>query len=269
MKRSVLIAGALCGMVSASSVFAAGPPAWALNFNTQINAVNPATNNEFPFLPSAVQSDSLAANPIGILYVADAGGTIYSVQGATPLGNVGMGQIADLHYDGGGLWGFSNANDTLFFFDLTTWTVTFSQAITSGLGANTVTGVTRNSTGDIYLSGYTAYNNDSLFMLSGATANLVGTMTHGDAFSYISDIEFDAADNLIAMTWYHRDFYMVDPTDASTALISAGPHRDVTGLALDTATIVTPPTEPVPEVGTLVGAAVLAGLVGRRFFKRS
>lgn len=268
MKRSVLVAGALCGLVSVSSVFAAGPPAWALNYNMQINQVNPANNNEFPFIPSPVQSDSLAANPGGILYVADASGTIYTVQGAMALGNVGMGQIADLHYDGGGLWGFSNANDTLFFFDLTTWTVTFSQAITSGLGANTITGVTRNSTGDVYLSGYTAYNNDSLFMLSGATANLIGTMTHGDAFSYISDIEFDAADNLVAMTWYHRDFYLVDPTDASTTLLSNGPHRDVTGLALDPATILVTPPEPVPEVGTLAGAAALALLAGRRFFKR-
>lgn len=267
MKRSLLIAGAT--LISAASAFAAGPPAWALNFNTQINQVNPLNNNEAPFIPSPVMSDSLAANPGGILYVADAGGTIYTVQGAFPLGNAGMGQIADLHYDSGGLWGFSNANDTLFYFDLTTSTVTFSQAITSGLGNNTITGVTRqNSTGDIYLSGYTAYNNDSLFVLSGATANLVGTMTHSDAFSYISDIEFDAADNLIAMTWYHRDFYWVDPTDASTALLSNGPHRDVTGLALDPATIIQPPTEPVPEAGALAGATALALLAGRRFLKR-
>ncbi len=51
--------------------------------------VNAVSNAEVPFLPSPVISDGLAADPAGILYVADSSGLIYSVQGNLPLGNSG------------------------------------------------------------------------------------------------------------------------------------------------------------------------------------
>lgn len=230
----------------------AAAPVWALNYNQGINLVSVPLNIEAPFLPSPVVSDSLAADLAGVLYVADSAGTIYSVQGGIPLGSAGAGQIADLYFAAGGLWGFSNANSTLFFFDLGSAAVTYSLPITAGLGGNTITGVARHpSTGDIFLSGYTAYNQDSLLLLdlNTATASLVGSLAHADTASYISDIEFDTLGNLLAMTWYHRDFYQVNPANAATSLISNGPHRDVTGLAVLR-------TE-VPEAGTWAAAIVM------------
>ena len=240
--------------LAAAGFARAAGPVWALNYNQGINLVNVPSNAEVPFIPSPVVSDSLAADTSGVLYVADSGGTIYSVQGGIPLGSVGSGQIADLYFAAGGLWGFSNANSTLFFFDLGSASVTYSLAITAGLGGNTITGVAQHpSTGDLYLSGYTAYNQDSLLLLdlNTATASLVGSLTHGDAASYISDIEFDSLGNLLAMTWYHRDFYQVNPANAVTSPISNGPHRDVTGLAILRAE--------VPEAGTWA-AGILAPL---------
>ncbi len=232
----------------------AAAPVWTLNYNQGINLVNVPSNAEFPFIPSPVISDSLAADTSGVLYVADSGGTIYSVQGGIPLGSVGSGQIADLYFAAGGLWGFSNANSKLFFFDLGSASVTYSLSITAGLGGNTITGVAQHpSTGDLYLSGYTAYNQDSLLLLldlNTATASLVGSLTHGDAASYVSDIEFDSLGNLLAMTWYHRDFYQVNPANAATSLISNGPHRDVTGLAVLRAE--------VPEAGTCAAGVVVS-----------
>ena len=59
---------------------------------------------------------------------------------------------------------------------------------------------------------------------------------------------------LYAMSWFHRDFYKVNPMNAATSLVSSGPHRDSTGMALS----------PVPEP---LGLGVLAiGIValGRR-----
>lgn len=252
--------------LAAACLLASGPalaalPVWALNYNQAINLVNAANNAELPFIPSPVVSDGLAADPAGILYVADAAGTIFSVQGSMPLGNSGYTQIADLYYAAGGLWGFSNAGNTLFFFDLGSTSVTYSLAITSGLGANSITGVTRNPfTGDLYLSGNTGLNLDSLFLLdlNTASASLVGSLVHSDAFSYISDIEFDATGTLLAMTWYHRYFYSVNPADATTTLLSVGPHRDVTGFAVE--------ATDVPEAGTWAAGIAVAviGWVRRR-----
>jgi hypothetical protein len=229
----------------------AAPLVWALNFNQQINVVNAANNAEVPFLPASVQSDSLAVDSLGVLYIADSAGQIYSVQGSISLGNSGYTQIGDLVYASGGLWGFSNANDTVFFFDLGTQSVTYSQAITSGLGNYDITGIARNpSNGDLFLSGNVGYNLDALFELdlNTASATTVGALNHTDAFSYISDIEFDGTGALIAMTWYHRDFYSVNPSTAATTLLSTGPHRDVTGLAIMT---------PVPEAGTGIAGALV------------
>ncbi len=258
VRANILLMAAGC--LFASGVARAASPVWALNYNQAINLVDPTSNVESPFIPSPIVSDSLAADPAGILYVADPNGTIYTVQGSFPIGSAGLGQVADLSYSSGGLWGFSNASDTLFFFDLGTTSVTYSLPITSGLLGYDVTGVTRRpSTGDIYLSGNTGLNQDSLFVLdlNTSSALLVGGMSHGDAFSYISDIEFDATGALLAMTWYHRDFYLVNPSDASTTLMSLGPHRDVTGLAVDTSQFT---QSEVPEPATWAAAILLTAL---------
>lgn len=255
MNTKVSAVAAAC--VLASSPALAAQPVWALNYNQAINVVNAANNAELPFIPSPVVSDSLAADPAGVLYVADAAGTIFSVQGSMPLGNTGSTQIADLCYASGGLWGFSNAGNTVFFFDLGSASVTYSLAITSGLGANSITGIARNPfTGDLYLSGNTGLSNtsstfDSLFLLdlNLASASLVGNLAHSDTGSYISDIEFNATGTLLAMTWFHRYFYSVNPADATTTLLSVGPHRDVTGFAVE-------PTD-VPEAGTWAAGLVL------------
>jgi hypothetical protein len=233
----------------------ASPDVWALNFNQNIFVVDVASNAELPFIPSPVVSDALAADLSGVLYVADSAGDIFSVQGSVNLGSTGFTGIADLYYASGGLWGFDDASDTVFFFDLGSTSVTYSLPITSGLGTHTITGVTRRAaTGELFLSGYTALNADSLFVLdlNTASASLVGAIVHSDNFSYVSDIEFDGFGTLYAMTWYHRDFYTVNPASGAATFLSAGPHRDATGFAVDPSL--------VPEPGTWM-AGVLAGAV--------
>ncbi|MBL8060027.1 MAG: PEP-CTERM sorting domain-containing protein [Chthonomonas sp.] len=78
---------------------------------------------------------------------------------------------------------------------------------------------------------------------------------HGDANSYVADIDFDSAGTLYAMTWYHRDFYTVSQTNAAIGFVSAGPHRDVTAMAI----------QAVPEPVTCGALALgLLGLLRRR-----
>lgn len=78
-----------------------------------------------------------------------------------------------------------------------------------------------------------------------------------DAFSYVADIDFDPAGTLYAMSFYHRDFYSVNVSTATTSFISAGPHRDVYAMALNPSA--------VPEPGTIAGVGVgLAAYLRRR-----
>jgi hypothetical protein len=237
----------------------AAPDVWSVSANMNIFQVDAATNTETPFIPSPVISDSLAADFSGVLYVSSSAGTIQAVQGG-PVWPTIYSQIADLYFVPGGLWGFSDASDTLFFFDLNTTTVTSSVNITSGLSGYTVTGVTRQaSTGDFFLSANTGANADFLLKLdlSAFSASVVGAMSHTDTASYISDIEFLPDGSLLAMTWFHRHFLTVNPANGATTFLSAGPHRDANGLAVD--------PNPVPEAGTwaaslgLVGAATVMG----------
>jgi hypothetical protein len=95
-----------------------------------------------------------------------------------------------------GLWGFSNASQELFFFDFGTSSVTSAQTI-SGVGGSTITGVAyEGTTGDVYLSGNTGPNTDTLYLVpsSSGSAMSVGPMANGDAISYFSDIEFGRKD---------------------------------------------------------------------------
>jgi len=223
----------------------AAPPAYEINFNTSLYRVNVANNNEIPLGNTPFISESLALSPTLSLYSADPNGVIWNITGApVPVGPTGFTQIADLDWANNGLWGFSNPGSSLFFFDLGLNTVTYSAAI-AGLGSSTVTGVAHDAaTGDIYLSANTGLNTDLLLKIPFATTTAlpIGTMAISDALSYIADIDFDGATgSLYAMSFYHRDFYTVNPASGATTFVSTGPHRDTTAMALN----------PVPEPGPI------------------
>lgn len=232
----------------------AAPFAHTVGANNAMEWVDVATNADVPAGATIFPTDSLAVDPGGARYSADPNGVLFNVTGPNfPVGPTGFSQIGDLDYATGGLWGFSNQSQTLFFYDLGLNAVTAS-VTDAALSAYTITGVAhRASDGSIFLSGYDAMLADWLFQVapSATSATLVGALTHGDGASYVSDIDFDpASGTLHAMTWFHRWFLSVDPVTAATALVSAGPHRDATGMALLA----------IPEPGTL--ALLLTGLVG-------
>jgi hypothetical protein len=240
---------------------------WVLNTNQTIHLVNLAGNAELPASSTFFPSDSLAATPAGVLIAADPAGVLWNVTGAPfPVGPTGRTQVGDLDWDAGGLWGFSNASQELFFYDLGTNAVTYSLLVAMPLAlppTAIVTGVAAQpGSGDVFLSARDGLNNDFLLRVpaSSSGALLIGSMVHGDAFSYIADIDFDAGGTLVAMTWFHRDFYAVNPLNAATTLISNGPYRDSTALAL----------LPVPEPAAgWLWAAGLAALAARRALSRS
>jgi hypothetical protein len=239
----------------------AAPNGWVLNTNQTVHPVNLATNAEGAPMGLPFASNSLAMSPAGTRYSADAFGNLWDVTlGFIPVGPTMRTQIGDLTWGAGGLWGYSNATQELFFFDLgsasVTWAVTL--ALPGSLSPTAViTGVAHQAaTGDVFLSAADGLNNDWLLRVpaASATALLVGAMPQGDSFSYISDIEFDATGTLYAMTWFHRWFYSVDPATGATTLVSTGPHRDSTALAL----------MPVPEPATSALLGLGLGLVAWR-----
>ncbi len=248
--RSLLtlsVFGILCQISTAT------PLAWILNTNTTIDVVNVATNGSAPAGTTPFISQSLARTPSGNLISAGPNGALWDVTGGPiPVGATGRTQIGDLDYGSGGLWGYSNASQELFFFDLTLLTVTYAQVI-SMPSTITVEGVAfQQSTGDIFLSVHAGLNTDRLLHVaaSATSATLVGPMANGDAFSYFSDIDFDSTGTLYAVSFFHRYFYTVSTANAATSFVSSGPHKDTTGMALD----------PVPEPTTIaiVGLGMLA-----------
>lgn len=252
----LLFALSLLTGLAASSV--AGPLVYELNTNMTRYRVNAATNAEVAIIANPFQSDSLALSTSGQLYSVNNAGNIFDVTVAPiPVGPTLKSQIADLDYANNGLWGFSNATRELFFFDIGSGSVTYSQVI-SGTGSLTMTGVAFDpSTGDVYLSGHGALNTDRLLRVANAatSATLVGSMFNGDAFSYFADIDFDGATGtLYAMSFFHRDFYTVSTVTGATTFVSTGPHRDTTAMALN----------PVPEPATLVALALGCVAVLRR-----
>lgn len=240
------------------------PFAHVVNANNAIDLVDAAANADAPASATWFATDSLAIDPSGSLYSADPNGVLFDVTspGNFPVGPTGFTQIADLDYAANGLWGFSNQSQTLFFFDLTLNAVT-STLSDPALAGYTITGVAhRASDGSIFLSGYDALLVDWLFEVapSATSAALVGSLAHGDGASYVSDIDFDpSSGTLYAMTWFHRWFYTVDPATAATAFVSAGPHRDATGMALLA----------VPEPSSLfLALTALTAFAGRRALGR-
>lgn len=231
MKVFVLMAAGIC------SLSAANPFGFAINMGGPVESVNLATNADASAGSFGFATDSLAADPSGNLYSADSSGMLWKLTGSgpAPIGPTGLTGIADLDYANGGFWGFSNPSQSLFYFDLGSSSITVMTPL-AGLGPVSVTGVAyRPSDGSVFLSGYAGFNNDALFQVlpNASSAMAIGALANGDSGSYISDIDFDpATGKLYAMTWYHRWFYEVNPGNASSSLVSTGPHRDVTGLAL-------------------------------------
>jgi hypothetical protein len=250
----------LAGLVlGAMSSLQAAPLGFVLNTNQTLDLVNVATNAEAPFNTTPFPSDSLAVTPAGTLFAADGFGNLWDVTGPPiPVGATLRTQIADLDWAANGLWGYSNASQELFYFDLGSSNVTYATTLTlpgSLSLAAIVSGVAHDpGTGDIYLSAWDGLNNDLLLRVAASTttALLVGSMAHGDGSSYISDIDFDAGGTLYAVTWFHRWFYSVSPATAATTFISSGPHRDSTALALQPV--------PVPAAAWLFGSAL--GVMG-------
>lgn len=222
----------------------AAPFVQTINTNQTMYMVNVANNNELPNGNITFQTRSLAVDPAGNRYCANNAGILWDITGPPlPLGPTGFANVGDLDYGVNGLWGYSNAASSLFFFDFGTSSVTYSTTIT-GLGTSTIEGVAyRPSDGSVFLSGYTGAYTDRLFQISpfATSATFVGQINHSDAFSYIADIDFDAAGNLYAITWFHREFYTVNTSTAATTFVSTGPHRDVVGMAFT----------PVPEPASL------------------
>ncbi len=230
--RSVCLALALGSVVPlAASSFG------VLNGLGQIELVDPLTNADSSFGNPLFPSDSLAITPAGKYYSADPAGMIFNLTttGPIPKGPTGYTQIGDLDFAPGGLWGFSNAAQDLFFFNLGSATVTYS-ANFSVLAGYQVTGVAyQPSFGDIFLSANQGLNTDQLFrvdLLPIPSVSLVGTLLHSDGASYVSDIDFGAGGTLYAMTWFHRHFYSVNQATAATTQLSVGPHRDATAMAV-------------------------------------
>jgi hypothetical protein len=255
-----------CGVVAPAALAAPYPFPLVLNTNQTIEFVNLASNAGFGFNPATgFPSDSLAVTPTGQVIAAEnATGALWDVTGpATPFGATGYTQIGDLDYANNGLWGYSNASDTLFFYDFGSAAVSYAQSFVVP-GSVDITGVAyQTGTGDVYLAAHNGLNNDFLLRVAAATPSVltnVGGMSHGDAASFISDIDFDASGNLVAMTWFHRWFYTVSPTSAATTFISAGPHRDRTAMALDPL----PVPEPAEWAMLLAGLALVGWRVRRR-----
>jgi hypothetical protein len=254
MGALVLAAAAAVAMSAAQ----AAPTGWVLKTNQGIDLVNVANNAEAAASSTVFPSDSLAVTPGGTLFSADGGGNLWNVTGPPiPVGPTMRTQIADLDWAGNGLWGYSNASTELFFFDLGASSITYAATLTlpASLPAGAiVTGVAHQTgSGDVFLSAHDGLNNDVLLRVpaSSTVAQLVGGMAHGDSFSYISDIDFDATGTLHAMTWFHRWFYTVSPATAATGFVSVGPHRDATALAL------TPVPEPTSALLLCLGLAAV------------
>lgn len=257
--------GIVLGVLGLSVMSAANPFARTLTANQQIRNVDMATQTEPLLMTTGLPSESLAMSPGGTFYIADPSGNLWTptTSGAIPADSLSIGQIGDLDWANNGLWGFSNANQSLFFYDLGTSAITANYSIPS-LSTLTVTGVAYRPTDQsIFLSARQGLNNDFLFEVpfASSTANLIGSMPIVDAFSYVADIDFDPTGTLYAVSFYHRDYYAVNTATAATTFISTGPHRDVYAMALNPSV--------VPEPGSLIALAVGAIGLGAHFFKRN
>lgn len=138
-----------------------------------------ANNAETPVPPNTFQSRSLAIDPANQLISIDSNGVLFNVTGpAIPMGATGMLGCGDLDWGVGGVWGYDNLADQLFFFDTTLSTLTSVTAI-SGVGAGqTVDGVAyRPSDGSIFLSAHNPAMTDFLYQVMPFT-NVAAPVDH-------------------------------------------------------------------------------------------
>ncbi|MFZ4507956.1 MAG: PEP-CTERM sorting domain-containing protein [Fimbriimonas sp.] len=258
MKSLAVDVAVVALVLGVTATVQAAPIVRVVGQNGAKTTINIAPNTETSTGNIGFTTSSLAVDPSGILYSADGGGNLYNVSLATPIfaGSTGYSQIGDLDYASGGLWGFSNTNQVLFFYNFGSSSVTYAAAIPS-LAFYNITGVAyKPSNGSVFLSGNSGNNADYLFEVasSSTTASLIGSLAQSDSASYISDIDVAPDGTLYAMTWFHRYFYTVNTTTATTTFVSMGPHRDVTGMAFRV----------VPEPASLVALGVATAMFLRR-----
>lgn len=261
MTAMVRILGLTAGLAISRAAMAA-PFFEAANMMGPLWRVDLATNAGLASGNATFATDSLAGTTPGVFFAADALGSVHQV-GAGPaalIGNTGFVQIAELDADPSlaGLWGFSNAGDVLFYFDLTLRAVTIQHQI-AGL-ANPISGLAAGPGSTFYLSDWqnqllrVTAPPGSPPVLSAAT---IGTMATTDG--RIADIDFEpVTGQLIAATWSDREVLEVSTVTAATQQL----HPQVTnpldgGLDINAITFTAVP-EPASAMVVAAGLALLA-----------
>lgn len=260
MVRTLGLAAALAIAGTAGAV----PFFEAANMMGPLWRVDLATNAGLSSGNATFATDSLAGTTPGVFYAADALGSVHQV-GAGPavlVGNTGFVQIAELDADPTlqGLWGFSNAGDVLFYFDLTVRAVTVQHQI-SGL-VSPISGLAVGPGSTFYLSDF---QNQLLSVAAPPgsppvlPATTIGTMLTTDG--RIGDIDFEpGTGRLIAATWSDREVLEVSTLTAATQQL----HPQVTnpldgGLDINAITFTV-----VPEPAGALALAAGLGLWARR-----
>lgn len=216
-------------------------------------------NNDTLVGPSGVATDSLAADVNGKLYSADATGNIFQVtgSGATFVGPTGLGLIGDLDGDANGLWGYSNSQSILFYYDLGLNNVTIQTPMPQLIG-QTINGVALSGAGSIFLSTKIGNVLHEVMNPLAPVSTMIGAMATADG--EFGDIDFDPATGILyGVTYANRWWYTIATSNAATVNVS--PYNmgllDITGMAMPVA---------VPEPATFVGLglALLASLRARK-----
>lgn len=234
MKHTRFITWAM--LVVSGAVASASPIPYITSLNGFLLKVDAANNTPTNVGPSGLATDSLAQDINGNLWAASASGGLYQVNGSgsTFVTNLPSGNIGDLDCDAFGIWGFSNATSTLFYYSFTMSTVVLQTPVPTLLGS-TVTGVAYDS-GRIYLS--TQLGN-MLYMMPNPIIpiiSFVGLMPTTD--NNFGDIDFDpASGQLYGVTYNNRSWYTINPNNGLTQLVTPTTSGvlDITGIAMPVA----------------------------------
>ena len=244
---AVVLAGGMACMAGAS------PVPYVTSLNGVLLTVDAANNSPTLIGPSGLATDSRAQDINGKLWAASASGGLYQVtgSGSTLIANLPFGNIGDLDCDANGIWGYSNAASMLFYYNLTSNSVTVQTPVPSLVG-KTVTGVAIDAAGQMYLS--TALNNELYKMFNPMVpiANFIGLMPTTD--NNFGDIDFDpATGKLWGVTYNNRSWYTINTGNATTQLITPTTSGvlDITGLAI-------PVVAPEPATWAILGLGALA-----------